>query len=78
MNCTFVFACDNGLVCIPNTFVHISFGWHLKNNVGFCNVHFNAKMYVFSFKHMLVKILSKKMFSPNPILTRCLYIVVVI
>jgi len=36
-------------------------------------------MYVSSFKHMLVKNLSKEMSSPNPILTRCLlYIVVVV
>jgi hypothetical protein len=56
MNCTFVFGCHYGPVCIPNTFVHISFGQCLKNNVGFCTMHLNVKMYVSSFKHMLVKI----------------------
>jgi hypothetical protein len=43
MYCTFVFASYKGLVCILNEFVHMSHGLCFSNNVGFCNVHCNAR-----------------------------------
>jgi len=50
MNCAFVFASHKGLACILKTFVHISFGLHFKNNVGFHILHFKASKYIYSLK----------------------------
>jgi len=33
--CAFVFAPHKGPSCMPNTFVHISFGFHFKNKISF-------------------------------------------
>ncbi len=41
--CAFVFVPHKGPKCMPNTFIHISFGFHLKNKVGFCIMYCNPR-----------------------------------